>query len=59
MTFSEYTLETTPINERPECPECSAPMYLALIEPKQPGFDLRTFECPRCQHLETVVVKFG
>jgi len=31
-------------------------MYLAIIEPEKPGFDLRTFECPRCQHVETVVV---
>jgi hypothetical protein len=33
-------------------------MYLARIEPEKLGFDLRTFECPRCQHLETVVVNF-
>jgi transcription elongation factor Elf1 len=59
MTFSECTLENTPINERLECPECSALTYLAIIEPEKPGFDLRTFECPRCQHVETVVVKFG
>jgi len=59
MTFSEYTLENAPINARPECPECSALMYLALIEPEKPGFDLRTFECPRCQHVETVVVEFA
>jgi transcription elongation factor Elf1 len=34
-------------------------MYLARIEPEKPGFDLRTFECPRCQHVETVVVNFA
>jgi transcription elongation factor Elf1 len=33
-------------------------MYLAYIEPEKPGFDLRTFECPRCQHAEAVVVQF-
>jgi hypothetical protein len=59
MTFSEYTRQNTPINVRPDCPECSAPMYLALIEPQEPGFDRRTLECPRCEHVETVVVKFG
>jgi hypothetical protein len=59
MTFSEYTLENSPINIRQACPECSALMYLARIEPEKPGFDLRTFECPRCQHVETVAVKFG
>jgi len=51
MTFSEYTLENSPITVRPQ-------MYLARIEPAKPGFDLRTFECPRCQHVETVVVNF-
>jgi ribosomal protein S27AE len=58
MTFSEYAIEKTPINARPECPICSAQTYLAYIEPDKPGFDLRAFECPRCQHIETVVVQF-
>jgi hypothetical protein len=58
MTFAEYTLENTPINARPACPECSVQMYLSRIELKQPGFDHRTFECPRCQHVETAVVQF-
>jgi hypothetical protein len=58
MTLAEYTLESSPIAVRPECPTCTAQMYLARIEPEKPGFDLRTFECPRCQHLETVVVNF-
>ncbi len=58
MTFSEYTHENTPINARPDCPQCAAQMYLARIEPEEPGYDLRTFECPRCQHIETIVVQF-
>jgi hypothetical protein len=58
MTFTEYTLDNTPINARPDCPQCAAQMYLARIEPEKPGHDLRTFECPRCQHVETAVVKF-
>ena len=52
------TLDNTPINARPDCPQCAAQMYLARIEPERPGHDLRTFECPRCQHVETAVVKF-
>jgi hypothetical protein len=32
-------------------------MYLAIIEPEELGFDLRSFECPRCQHVETVVAE--
>jgi hypothetical protein len=31
MTFSEYTLENTPIAARPECPKCTALMYLARM----------------------------
>jgi hypothetical protein len=58
MTFSEYTLESTPISARPACPECPAQMYLSRIELKRPGFDLRTFECPRCQRVESVMVQF-
>ena len=58
MAFSEYTLESTPITTWPECPKCTARMYLARIEPEKPGFDLRTFECPRCQHVERTAVKF-
>jgi transposase-like protein len=51
MTFQEYTLENTPIHARPDCPQCAAQMYLARIAPGNSGFDVRTFECPRCQHV--------
>jgi hypothetical protein len=53
MTFSEYTLENAPMTARPDCPKCTAQMYLARIQPEKPGFDLRTFDCPRCQHVES------
>ena len=58
MTFFEYTLENSPIMAKPDCPKCTAQMYLARIAPGTSGFDLRTFECPRCQHIETAVVQF-
>jgi hypothetical protein len=58
MTFPEYTLENTPINARPQCPKCAALMYLACVTWDEPGCDRRTFECPRCQYVETAVVKF-
>ena len=58
MTFPEYTLENTPINARPQCPKCTALMYLACVTWDEPGCDRRTFECPRCQYVETAVVKF-
>jgi ribosomal protein S27AE len=58
MTFSEHALKHAPITARPECPKCAAQMYLARIDPDEPGFDRRTFECPRCQHVEIAVVRF-
>jgi ribosomal protein S27AE len=58
MMLSEYALENRPIIVRPACPRCSAQMYLARVEPEKPGFDLRTFECPRCQYVERTVVLF-
>jgi transcription elongation factor Elf1 len=33
-------------------------MWLSQIEPDKPGHDRRTFECPRCQHEVSEVVKF-
>jgi hypothetical protein len=38
-------------------PKCAA-LYLARITLDKPGFDLRTFECPRCQYVEAAVVEF-
>jgi hypothetical protein len=31
----------------PRCPKCGAMMSLRIIEPERPGFDSRTFECPK------------
>jgi hypothetical protein len=58
MNISEYTLEHTPVKGSPECPKCTTPIYLARIAPDEPGFVRRSFECPRCQHVEITVVKF-
>jgi hypothetical protein len=30
-------------------------MSLRMIEPERPGFDSRTFECPKCYDTETFV----
>ena len=57
MTFSEYTLENTPINARPDCPLCAAQMYLARIERRNRHI-ISDFECPRCRHVETAVMRF-
>jgi hypothetical protein len=34
-------------------------MALRIIEPERPGFDSRTFECPKCFATETLVVSIS
>ena len=41
--------------ERPRCPRCQSRMALSRIEPGSGGADLRTFECPKCEHIQRVV----
>ncbi len=41
------------------CPKCGDLMGLTRVQPDLPGNDFRTFECPRCQHIETMVVAFA
>jgi hypothetical protein len=41
--------------ERPRCPECQGRMMLAQIE-HGAGGDLRTFECPKCEHVQRMLV---
>jgi hypothetical protein len=41
--------------ERPSCFECGTATVLVGIEPKAPGYELHTFQCPDCEHYETAV----
>jgi hypothetical protein len=34
-------------------------MVLARIEPAKPGFDLRTFECSKCNNADQYIVEYG
>jgi hypothetical protein len=43
----------------PRCAKCGEMMALRLIEPERPGFDLRTFECPKCLGTETLVASIS
>lgn len=38
--------------ERPRCPNCQTRMMLARIAPGPSGYDLRTFECAKCNHVD-------
>src|SRR5215831_11815783 len=34
---------------RPSCSECGTPTLLVGIEPERAGYELLTFQCPRCE----------
>jgi len=40
----------------PSCPKCGTRMLLIRIFPDRPGYDQRTYECPRCEHAINAVV---
>jgi hypothetical protein len=42
---------------RPPCPACQTRTTLARITPGPSGFDIRTFECPTCDHVHQRVVE--
>jgi hypothetical protein len=42
--------------QRLRCPECQTPMGLARISPGPTGFELRTFDCARCDHVEKIAI---
>jgi hypothetical protein len=42
--------------ERPRCPKCQNRMLLARIMPGPKGYDLRNFECDKCDQVVTRTV---
>jgi ribosomal protein S27E len=40
---------------RPSCSDCGTATFLVGIEPQRPGYELLTFQCPKCEHFKTVV----
>jgi hypothetical protein len=42
--------------ECPRCPKCHTRMNLTQIMPDRSGFDIRTFECGRCDHTHILTV---
>jgi hypothetical protein len=43
---------------RPFCEQCKSQMWLACIEPDEPGHDKRIFECPGCPNVTVRIVKY-
>lgn len=42
--------------ERPRCPHCQTRTFLAGIAPGPAGYELRTFECPKCDRAQRTLV---
>jgi hypothetical protein len=42
------------LGAQPRCPKCQARMMLALIESAPAHSDLRTFECPKGNHIQVL-----
>lgn len=42
--------------ERPRCVCCQTRMVLARTMPGPSGYDFRTFECEKCDHVDTKLV---
>ena len=38
------------------CPKCRTRMMLASIAPGPAGFEVRTFDCAKCDHVEQVAI---
>ena len=53
-----HSARSQPQIPHPDCPKCGTPMWLARIEPDEPNYDRRTYECAECDHSTTVVVKY-
>jgi transposase-like protein len=46
-TYQPATAHSNAI-KRPDCPRCGVKMRLFKIGPKKPGYELHSFECPKC-----------
>ena len=42
--------------ERPRCPHCQTHTILSRIAPGPAGYELRAFECPKCDRVHRTLV---
>ena len=59
MTIYQPATPASNALARPPCGKCGTKTLLMGIELEEPGYDLNTFECPKCGHFETTVTKVG
>ena len=55
MTGREPATRRANATKTPACSKCGTRTLLFGIEPGGPGQELLSFECPTCQHIETVL----
>jgi hypothetical protein len=41
---------------RPKCPHCDGRMWLTRLEPGEPSYHKRTFECFKCARVTTEII---
>jgi hypothetical protein len=44
---------------QPVCTMCGSTMKLVVIEPGNPGFDVRIFKCPNCHSMQQYIIESG
>jgi predicted RNA-binding Zn-ribbon protein involved in translation (DUF1610 family) len=57
MIRIEPTVPQSNSTKKPDCPQCGTGMRLFGIEVDDAGDELLSFDCPRCQHIETEIRK--
>jgi predicted RNA-binding Zn-ribbon protein involved in translation (DUF1610 family) len=58
MRKSKYIPRPKASIELPKCPKCGEEMWLARIEPIEPGYDICTYECPTCDNRITKIGEY-
>ncbi len=58
MPQSQYALAPSLSIHLPICPTCRTAMMIIRIDPEKPDHDRRSYECSKCDHSESRVVKF-
>jgi hypothetical protein len=43
--------------KRPDCSKCGTTMRLFGIEAERPGYELHSFACPTCEHIQIEIGK--
>ncbi len=57
MTAYQPAMPHSDSIKRPACSKCGTATVLFGIEPDSPGLELLSFECPKCQNIETRIGK--